>query len=131
MVYLRPVCESLHDEVTQMPNIADGDVDLEIVDAADVIDRQYLLQRLHVGIERAERLLGMLDHPDRNESLERDPECTGCDLSVKPRKNPRTSQRLNAAVAARWGKTDACSELLVRQPSILLQRRDYLAIDSV
>jgi len=131
MIDLGAAGDLLDDQVAQVLDVANGYVDLKVIAAADVEDRQDLGQREHVAVQGPKHLPGVLDQPHGHQRLDPDANRPHRHLGVMPLEHSRASQGANAFYAARLRQADLCSQLFVRQPSIILKRAQYFEICTV
>jgi hypothetical protein len=93
--------------------------------------RERLLQREQVVPELVDDGPRVRADADADERLDASTERAGIDLGVEPPDDTADAQRPHPGEAARRGEPDAGGELLVREPTVLLQLGQDRPVDSV
>ena len=114
-----------------MRGVGHPDVHEEVLLAREVEEAEHLRTREQAVAECLVDLERVLMQAHRDQRFEADPRDRGIDLGSVPANDLEPFEPTHPSKAARRGQADAGGELLVRQPSIILQGVDDLVINSV
>ena len=132
VVDLGPAREPLDDQVAQVLDVAHRHVHLQVVHAADVEDGEHLRQRQQVGVEAAGRCRRACLISRTATSASRPmPSAAAATSRVMAAQHARAGQGAHALQAAGRRQPDPGGQLLVAEPSIVLQSGHDREVDSV
>lgn len=114
-----------------MFDVADGDVEEEVVFAGDVEDFDDFGEGVGQFSEALDGREPLVAEADGDDGAEADAERGGIDIGVKATENAVVDELADAVAAGRLRQAYARGELLVAEPRILLQRGHDSAIDLV
>lgn len=123
--------ESFERQLTQMFGVAGADVHQEIVFAGEVVEGQHLGAGEGVALEGVHFPARMARESHSDQSLQRDPDARRRDFGVATEQHAVALQAAHALQTGGFGQVHAARELLVADPSILLERGENRTVDSV
>jgi len=123
--------EGVHGQVAQVVGVADPNVHEEVVLPGHVVDPDRLPEGKGVLPEAPDLLAGVTSQTHEDEGLDGDAEGPGFDLRPEAGEYSAFPEAADSLEAAGGGQADLGGQLLVRQPSILLESRQDGEVDSV
>ena len=114
-----------------MVDIPHGDVNDRVVAAADQIDRANFRDGFDLPQETTNHGSFVFGQLDKAERLQLQANGAQIHFRMGAAQDSRIKKILDAFVARGGGQSDGGGDLLVRQPSILLQEADYFEVCSV
>ena len=128
---LRPRADRREDQFTQGLRVTDTNVNEEIVGTADVVCHDHRWQRPAMLPETLDDFSRVSRQPHRDQRLQRDAHGGRRDLGVIAAQHTTGLEAADPRQRARLGKPDPRRQLLVGEPSILLQQANQIEVDLV
>ncbi len=123
--------EGIQGQVAQVMGVPHGHVDLEVVRARHVEDRQHFGQPQHVFPEGLHLGAAVLAQLHGDEGLKPDPQGLGIHLGMSAFQHPLAPQALHPGQTGRGRQAHGGGQFLVGEPSILLKKLNQGEVDSV
>ena len=128
---LGPPSEGVESELTQLVRVAAADVHQEVLFTGHVVELQHFGQPGRVALEAIHQLAGVLPEPHRHQRLHPHAQRLRSQVGVDAPDHAALTQPPHPFETAGGGQPDLGGEVLIGDPSILRQKGEDAAIDSV